>query len=143
MTLLGEIQMVPVLQAEQGPFLRSYSCWTRQGCAASPCALLPNRVPEGSALSAHQLYIRNLWLHLLLEGGNQLSKSSNPVSCCWGLFMEGQWGFGVGCTYNSCLPQICLATLPESSCFRSRIGAEDMAVVKMPDSCLASSCCLC
>lgn len=41
MPLLGGRQLLlPVLQAEQGPFPSSCSCWTQQGCAAHPCALL-------------------------------------------------------------------------------------------------------
>lgn len=47
--------------------------------------------------------------------------------------MEGGWGFGVGCTVNSSLSQMCCGTLLESSCSHSRIRAEEVAMMKMPD----------
>lgn len=42
-------------------------------------------------------------------------------------------GFGVGCVFNSSLSQMCCETLLESSCSHSRIRAEDVAMMKMPD----------
>lgn len=47
--------------------------------------------------------------------------------------MEGGWGFGVSCTFNSSFSQMCYGTLLESSCSHARIRAEEVAMMKMPD----------
>lgn len=63
-----------------GTFPSSPSCWTRQGCAVSPCALLLAAYPEGLAHSAHQLAMEKLWPHLLLRAGKSaLRVLSFPV----------------------------------------------------------------
>lgn len=81
-------------------------------------------------------YIRSL------GQGNQLSESSECLSCCWEwcAWREGGW---LVVYFNSSLSQFWLWTLLESSCSNSRIRAEEVAVVKMLDFCLTSPCHLC
>lgn len=79
-----------------GTFSKQFSCWTQQAVLSIPVpALSQAGFPEGSALSAHQLYTRKLWSHLLLGGGNQISVLCSSILLLGVVCMEGGWGLGL------------------------------------------------
>lgn len=113
-------------------------------CCQSPCPA-PRQGPLGGQHFLLISCILGSSRHVCsLEGGESaLRVLRSPVLLLGSVCMEGGWGFGVGCTFNNSLSQFWLGTLLENSCSHARIRAEEVAVVKMPDLCLASPCHLC
>lgn len=87
-----------------GTFPSSSSCWTRQGCAASPCALLPGSIPRRVSTFCPSAGYEAA-LPASAPQSREISPQSPLIPCpaAGGVCTEGGWGLGVGCTFNSSL----------------------------------------
>lgn len=126
--------LLPILQAEQGPFLSSCSYWTQQSCAVHPCALLQAKQGplKGQHFCSSAVYLEAL----VTSAPWRRELSLCPLIlhfAAGGCVHGGRVGFGVGCVFNSSLSQMCCGTLLESSCSHSRVRVEEVAVMKVPD----------